>query len=189
MRALAQPFAQPLARNCTRGFSLVEVVLAVGIFAFAIVVLGGLYGNLMARHKDNKDRQRSTCALAALNEYLARPGSFAKVSDWLPSADSTMDLHYVLFRANAQGGPDGGSDRVIGLWVDGAGGQNGEPTADSLNAVREDGWIRAVLQRNQHNSGTAALLIEAKLYEVPFPSHQLPANALPLVVAPVVVSP
>jgi len=182
-------FPQPCTRHRTRGFSLVEVVLAVGIFAFAIVVLGGLYGNLMARHQENKDRQKSARALAALNEYLARPGSFAKVSEWLPSADSTRVLHYVLFRANAQGEPDGGSDLLTARWVDGAGGQNGEPTAASLDAVREDGWIRAVLQRNQRNSGTAALLIDAKLYAVPFPSHQLPANALPVVVAPVVVSP
>lgn len=169
-----------------RGFSLVEVVLAVGILSFSIIVVGGLYGNLISRHNDNSDRQEIARAVTALNEYLERPDSSALVSGWLPSIASEKELNYVVFRAGTEGQPDPTSDRLTARWI---GGRDNEPTENSLDAARQGSWIRAVLKQNEELAATASRVLNAELFDVPSPDHELSADAVPLLVVPIVVTP
>lgn len=65
----------PLLGEC-RAFSLIEVVIAIGIFAFAIVPIIGLLGSGMGTLKDSmSDTVRSDIARRIVGEYQRMPYS------------------------------------------------------------------------------------------------------------------
>jgi uncharacterized protein (TIGR02598 family) len=65
----------PLAGEC-RAFSLIEVVIAIGIFAFAIVPIIGLLGSGMGTLKDSmSDTVRSDIARRVVGEFQRMPYS------------------------------------------------------------------------------------------------------------------
>jgi uncharacterized protein (TIGR02598 family) len=65
----------PLVRD-SRAFSLIEVVIAIGIFAFAIVPIIGLLGSGMGTLKDSmSDTVRSDIARRVVGEYQRMPYS------------------------------------------------------------------------------------------------------------------
>jgi uncharacterized protein (TIGR02598 family) len=65
----------PLLGEC-RAFSLIEVVIAIGIFAFAIVPIIGLLGSGMGTLKDSmSDTVRSDIARRVVGEYQRMPYS------------------------------------------------------------------------------------------------------------------
>jgi len=84
----------PARSQCDRGFSLVETVIAVGIFAFAIVAIFGL---LTAALRSNKDAASDTAlaqmAETAVNVLRTQPfASFATNTAY--SANNTSASYY-----------------------------------------------------------------------------------------------
>ena len=63
-------FLAPTRRRARRGFTMIEVLVALAIFAIAAVVLGAAYVNLMQTHAALRDRDGSEADIAWAREAL-----------------------------------------------------------------------------------------------------------------------
>ncbi|MCX7869668.1 MAG: hypothetical protein N2322_06925, partial [Terrimicrobiaceae bacterium] len=115
-------------------FSLVEVVMALGIVTFALVTVIGLFGGLVTRAGDNTERRSMIEAVDALRGHLLLSG-FTNSYNW---ARSTNELLYVNFRADISGQPAANGQRTLGRWL--AVNDNNITAYDEARAGR---WIKA----------------------------------------------
>jgi len=132
------------ARSVHTAFSLVEVVIALGVVAFALLTIIGVFGGVLRTSEDNTDRQAMADSVAALRSYL-NSTDFAATYDW---AKDRKELLYVTYRAEEGGEPNPASSQVISKWMP------AEATdAADLEAAREGRWIRARLGVSPSNPG------------------------------------
>lgn len=94
----------PPPRRSSAAFSLVEVILAIGVFALTIVAVIGLLGPIAQQVRDLQDTKVANSLPAPIREELNRIGFEHFVTS---SFDGTRNLPTVLF-----GTEDGG--RVVG---------------------------------------------------------------------------
>lgn len=160
------------------GFSLVEVVVAMGIVTFALLTVIGLFGGVMTRAGDNAERRAMMEAVDALRGHFLTQGFDATYS----LARNNNELVYVAYRADDSGQPSSSGVRTLGIWL--------PPNADfaSYDQARVRRWIRARLQVSPSNpAGTnlppnpanypaAVLAVLACMEPVARPDLPLPAN-------------
>lgn len=84
-----------------RAFSLVEVVLAIGVLSLAVVALLGLFGPTIGSVKQVVDSNLATAAVTRINTQIQRE------LDWGTARDATRgeSLFYIWKRQATSGGP------------------------------------------------------------------------------------
>lgn len=96
--------AEQSALVCTKGFSLVEVVLALGIVAFCLLAMFSLLGNSLKTSSDTMGTTEALNARETVNEFLRTRwsgGNFTTAYDDLKSG--TLGDAYVFALTNDQG--------------------------------------------------------------------------------------
>lgn len=128
-------------------FSLVEVVIAIGVASFALVTIFGLFGGLMKTSGENIARREIVESVDALRKLLQNQ-DFATSYDWITS---NKELIYVSYRADSDGTPDPSSLTVVGKWID--------PSVEAASAYEEARaglWIKAKMAISPSNPGGAS---------------------------------
>ena len=127
-----------------RAFSLIEVVLAIGIVSFALLTTIGLFGGIMKTSGDNTRRREMTEAVASLRSHL-NGTNFDTAYDWTKSGKEFL---YLTYKADTNGSPDSNSESVVGKWTnaDAAG-------LDAYESARSGHWLRAKLSVSPSNPG------------------------------------
>ncbi len=118
---------------------MVEVVLAVGILAFAILTILGLFGSLNQRARETTERRTAVGAMDSLANFLRHQNDFSTVYGW-PAA-GPKKLAFLIYRADDNGNPvASGETQVRARWME-------LPVIDKANleAAREGRWIVAEL--------------------------------------------
>lgn len=119
-------------------FSLVEVVLAIGILAFAAITILGLFGQLYRSDEHVAEMRAAVGAANSLRDHLQNEAGFATVYDWARGGDK--ELVYASFLADEDGNPDPGG-AVRDEWF-------ALPVADeaAIEATRQGRWLKGVLR-------------------------------------------
>jgi type II secretory pathway pseudopilin PulG len=136
-----------LPRHKVSGFSLVEVVMAIGIVSFAMLTIIGLFGGLMKSSSENSDRREQVEAVDSLRAYLNESVEF---SNAFVLARDREEVLYLTYFADTNGVPQSGSEHVFGFWT------NSTATGlDAYEQARSGRWLRAKLSISPSNpSGT-----------------------------------
>lgn len=169
------------------GFSLVEVVLAIGILAFAITVIVALFASLSNQRRDVSQHREAVLVVATLNTYLNDEVAFETVYDWVQSG-SAKELVHVRYRADGNQNPSSTGEHVISGWFD--------PASDDLTdyeAARRGNWTKAILafDGGLHPDSSplptastdwpyAHLLLRVELRAVPDPRFTPGPHAIPI---------
>ena len=127
-----------------RAFSLIEVVLAIGIVSFALLTIIGLFGGIMKTSGDNTQRREMTEAVDSLRAQL-NGTNFDTAYGW---AQSGKEFLYLTYKADTNGNPSANADTVAGMWTnaDAAG-------LDAYEPARSGHWLRAKLGISPSNPG------------------------------------
>ncbi len=126
------------------GFSLVEVTLALGIVAFAVVTLIGLLGTLLDADDSVTDRRDAIQCIDSLHQYLGlkedpnSPGNlfFNEIYTWAQADE--WELAYVTYYSDADGNPDRSVKSVRSVWLD----QDEFSNFTTYDSAREGNWIK-----------------------------------------------
>lgn len=137
------------------GFSLVEVVIAIGIVSFALVTIIGLFGGMMKTSAENSSRREIVEAVDALRQLL-QGQDFATSYSWVKNS---KDLLYVTYRANADGTPNPASQTVAGKWIDPS-----TESATTYETARSGHWIKGKITVSPSNPGGSSLPATAASY-------------------------
>ncbi len=160
-------------------FSLVEVVIALGIVSFGILAVIGIFGGMMRSANDNVERRALIESIDALRQHLDNIG-FETAYDMVLNQS---ELLYVTFKADAAGAPDKNGDRVVGKWFD-----VNDADISMADEARAGRWIRARLQVSPSNPGGTNLAGSTADYDggmvavlvgmdaVPTPTQALPSK-------------
>jgi len=179
-------------QHVSRGFSLVEVVITVGIVSFALVVIVGLFGTLLSRQGEVKERNELVAAIGALNTYIDQEISFEKVYSEI--AEGTLQLDFAQYRVDDDGLPSRGGTRLNSQWF-----APDAPIPSAVEAAREGRLIKARIRldtdRNPVNPLTgnadsyseAMLALVAQLYPVPDQNFSIPEGSKPIITIPLAV--
>jgi len=173
----SNPHPRDLKPSSTRGFSLIEVTLALGIVAFGLLSILGVYSGMLGQAAENTDRRDIGEATDALRAELNENFDFSTVFDWIKS-DDPKQLVYVTFRANDAGEPDPTGDRILSTWLD-----DWADWAD-YETAREGRWLKAELRLAPNNNPSdlpansadypsALLLVQMQMAAVPTPDIPL----------------
>jgi len=131
---------------CVKGFSLVEVVLALGIVTFALLSIVGITSHLMESAKWNFERQRILSAVDSLRGYLNEQ-DFQEVYEWaregntLGASGDARQLAYLVYDSDVDGTPQSEGTEVRGQWFE-------DMSADysSYRLASRVPWIKASLR-------------------------------------------
>lgn len=168
------------------GFSLVEVVLAIGIVSFAVIVVLGLFASLSQRRREVSDSREATLAADALQGFLGRQTAFSNVYSWLSS--SNTEFVYMTYRADPSGTPAITGSAIRSRW--------GTVSEDwtSYDAARDGALYKAVLNRIPGDAlpalsafTNAYVEARASVYRVPERMLAAPTNTRPSLTVPLVV--
>jgi len=136
----------PRSRKAS-GFSLVEVVMAIGIVSFAMLTIIGLFGGIMKSSSENSDRRELAEAVDSLRAYLNESVGF---SNSFALARTHGEVLYLTYFAETNGVPKSGSEHVFGFWTNSA-----ATGLDAYEQARSGRWLRAKLSISPSNpSGT-----------------------------------
>lgn len=163
------------ARDLFAAFSLVEVVIALGVVSFALLAIIGVFGGILRTSNENTDRQAMADSVDALRSYL-NSTNFSTAYDW---AKNGKEFLYVTYKSEAGGGPDPASSLVSSRWM-----PTDAPDISDIDAARYGRWIRARLNVSPSNPGgtnlpvfnaysRAGLFILAELDSVEVPTVPL----------------
>lgn len=127
-----------------KAFSLIEVVLAIGVVSFALLTVIGLFGGIMKSSGDNTQRREMTEAVDSLRSYL-NATDFPTVYNWTKTG---REFLYLTYKTGSNGNPDPSSQTVVGIWTnaDAAG-------LDTYEPARSGHWLRAKLSVSPSNPG------------------------------------
>lgn len=78
-----------------QGFSLVEVVLAIGVLAVAITALLGLLGPTLMAVKNVVDTNKATASMGSIDSFIQDQTPFNTVYGWLDGADAIESLYVI----------------------------------------------------------------------------------------------
>lgn len=107
-----------LTNAARRGFSLIEVVLAVGIVAFAMVAILGLFGSSLQSTQQVDNQDEALGIVRALPAYL-QSQSFQTVYGWVQTPSTMPALYgYTLLPSPLQSGTDSAQQTVIHSGTD-----------------------------------------------------------------------
>lgn len=128
---------RPDLQSGKAAFSLVEVTIALGVVAFGLMVIIGLFVTLLNGAGRADDRREIMAALASLNSYLDDEVPFRTVYGW---AANDAELAYVSYRADSSGNPAANGSEIHGRWEPVDGTWDGD-----YDTSRTSNWIRARL--------------------------------------------
>jgi type II secretory pathway pseudopilin PulG len=167
-----------------QGFSLVEVVLALGIVAFAVTVIFALLGTLTSSDQENRERKELIAAVDGLHQYLQKDVPFDTAFLWAKE-NTRPELIYVTYRARRDtAAPDPGSVSVRSVCF-----ESGSPPypIENLEAAREGRWVKArlvfspdltpdgtALPANADDFDSASLVFNAQMAAVAEPTLAVP---------------
>lgn len=125
-----------------KGFSLVEVVLAIGILSFVVAIIVALFSQLY-RSGDQVNATRSAIgAASSLKDYLQSEETFDTVYGW--AGGSGEDLAYASFLADEAGDPAMDPDgQVQGKWYSSWAGEKAD-----IQGPQQGRWLKARLRRH-----------------------------------------
>jgi type II secretory pathway pseudopilin PulG len=136
-------------------FSLVEVVLAIGIVSFALLTIIGLFGGIMKSSGDNSRRREMAETVDSLRSFLNRT-NFDTAYGWVRS---NKEFLYLTYRVGSNGIPDTNSQVVGGLWT------NADASGlEAYELARSGSWLRARLGVSPSNPGGTNLPAAAGNY-------------------------
>ena len=149
----------------SRGFSLVEIVLAIGIVSFALLTLVGLFSGMMKSAGENSDRRSLLEAVDSLRATLNTSDSvgetsserFARIYDWVNNGQ-TQDLAYITFRADATDTPSSNGANICSKWL------TDWSSESSYDRARVGRWGQVTLAFSQSNNPTPTLAPNASGY-------------------------
>ncbi len=198
---------QSMTGRAHAGFSLVEVVMAVGIVSFAIVTLLALLGSAFDAGGSVTERREAIRAMDALRHYLNEEVDFDTAYEWAQNADGQW-IAYVTYHAEDDGTPEGtpkaGEQSVRSKWFEYDNTGNIAPSvyADYEDA-REGRWIIVRLLLNEVQNPMeqselpsdapdyphAYLAFKAEIYEAPLPLPIVDVSAIdsPIFTVPVMI--
>lgn len=174
-------------RAAPYAFSLVEVVLALGIASFSLVVMLGVFGSVVKVRGDNVNRTEAYRSIYALQGQMNEPGAFSEVYGWVQGG--MKELVFVRYKADAAGLPSPTGERYRSEWLAPV------DVTKAMEGAMDGRWIKARLNwddrsnvnsmkqselpanADQYTGGQATL--EVKLYPVPAPAFAIPTNAKP----------
>lgn len=90
-------------RSPIKGFSLVEVVLAIGVLSLAVVALLGLFGPTISSVKQVVDNNVATAAVSKINTHIQYGMSWDEVVSALPAGSGS--IFYVWNNQTAEDQP------------------------------------------------------------------------------------
>ncbi len=169
-----------------------EVVLALGIVAFAIITIVALFGSLNQRAAETMERRAAVGAMDSLKTFLRHQKDFPAVYQW--AQGGPKELVFIRFRADANGAPKStGGTQVRSVWLE-------KPVANKADyeAAREGRWMGARLKLSATLNPVpslpataalytrASLIFDADLYSIPDPDI-FPPNAAPVLSGAVAV--
>jgi uncharacterized protein (TIGR02598 family) len=168
-------------RGLCPGFSLIEVVIAIGIVSFALLSVIGVFGGVIRTSKDNADRRSLTEAVDALRASLNDTNfvTFSTLYGWV---QTNKQLMYITFYADSNGVPAANSSYVVSQWID--------PSSVNLSTYdtyRSGNWLKAKLTVSSSNPGgtnlpaiasytRASLFVTASIDSVATTNQALPNN-------------
>lgn len=202
------------ASGIGRGFTLIEVLLAVGVVAIGLLAIVGSIAAILHLHEQNAQRRAILEAGDSLKAYLDDELPFNTVYEWVfdatgGSASDRKEVTFVRFRADADEAarPDSRIDAeaVRTIWFDPTSSIPGLGSPHDIAAyegAREGYWIKARLSLSpvnpQHpDNGDpnlpqspdayqhASLVLLCELDIVPEPTSKLPENIPHQLVIPV----
>jgi len=151
--------ATAIQRNPSGGFSLAEVVLALGIVSISLLAIFAVFAGTVKSSSDLSDRRMLLESVDALQAYLNESSGFEQVFDWVSGGnEDPQDLVYVSYRADAAGDPDPQAEQTRSIWV--------EPDeAPNYDAAREGKWVKAWLEFDPDANAAADLTGNAADFE------------------------
>lgn len=176
---LKEPSDRLVACRAEGGFSLVEVVLAIGVVAFALIAVISLFSVLMQSSKENSKRRELAEAVDSLRAYLNDEAGFAQS---FTLATSGANLLYVTYRVDLNGLPDANGETVTGRWTNPA-----DPELSLLESARSGRWLNAKLSISPSNPGgiatgapasypCATLFVLAEIEATSLPGQPIPGE-------------
>ena len=135
----------------SQAFSLVEVVVAIGIVAFALLSVLGLFGSIAGNTRDQIDQRDLLESVDPLRTWLNETVPFDMVYQWVAGEDAAVkELLYVTYYADESGDPvpvaQATNDPKVtprGVFIDPDQGDDLSP----LELARASNWIKIRLSR------------------------------------------
>ncbi len=97
------------------GFTLVEVVLAIGIVGIGLLSIIGAFSSLQSSAHDYQTRREAAYAINSLQNYLQNEEEFSSIYREV-KADG-LDLVFLSYRGNEPGQPSASGQRSYGHWA------------------------------------------------------------------------
>ncbi|WOO43387.1 type IV pilus modification PilV family protein [Rubellicoccus peritrichatus] len=125
------------SKSQARGFSLVEVVLAIGVLSLAVVALLGLFGPTMGSVKQVIDTNQATAVVSRVNAEIQRGMTWADIQNgiagggemifyvWKRQEDTNKPVSFAMSGGNSSGtdyDADLDGDGTNDVTIKGAGG-------------------------------------------------------------------
>ncbi len=167
------------------GFSLVEVVLALGIVSFALVPIIGLFATIMDNDKEIAERRELVESIDPLNNFLQNKITFDQVFTWAQATNPHKELVYVTYHGISESNPSPTGDDVFSSWLD-----TDTDSPAQYTASRAGYWVRAKLSLSSTNPETdltgfsattyphAYIVLDVELESLPpDPAIEMPINA------------
>jgi type II secretory pathway pseudopilin PulG len=186
----------------TQAFSLVEVVISIGIVSFALLSILSFFGGMLVSSRENANRRELIEAVGTLRAYLNEVGSpdsssasaFMKAFDFVTTGSpSGQELIYVTYIVDKEGNPvdfygnassgdllAGDSHRVVGKWV-----ATNDALLPSYEKARTGRWLKAKLSRSPSNpadtvytnTSAALFFVNVEIGVVPTPNQSTTNSA------------
>lgn len=122
------------------GFTLVEVVLAIGLLSFVAIVILGLFSQLYRSGDYINEMRAAVGASNSLRSYLQEEMTFTKVYDWAKLG--SVELVYASFLANEAEDPEANPEmQVLGKWY-----SSWASEKAAVEGAQQGRWLKAILK-------------------------------------------
>lgn len=176
-----------------KGFSLVEVVMAVGIIASALLIIVALFGTLIKGQREAIDDKVIVDSLGAFNSFIESEVSFDDAYKW---ATGEGRLLYAQYLSDSQGESSTAGRNHRAKWM-----KEEDSAISQISSAEVRRWIVAVLNWDEKLNPTAAaslpadaddyletsLIFSANFYVLSSPNQEI-ANLQPALTATVAVT-
>ncbi len=143
------------------GFTLVEVVLAIGILAFVVAVVIGLFSQLYRSGDQVNDMRAAIGAANSLRSHLQDETEFSTVYGW--ATDGSVEMVFASFLADDNGDPNVDTEgQVLGKWY-----SDWQTESAAVEAARQGRWLKGVL-RPHPTANPVTTLPELASYPHPY---------------------
>jgi prepilin-type N-terminal cleavage/methylation domain-containing protein len=136
-----------------RGFSLVEVVMAVGIIASALLIIVALFGTLIKGQREAIEDKIVVDSLGAFNSFIESEVSFDDAFQW---ATGEGRLLYAQYLSDSQGESSAAGRNHRAKWM-----KENDTAVSQISSAEVRRWIVAVLKWDEKLNPAAAAELPA----------------------------